>query len=121
MPAGNRPRPCERRYKAKKKAFTKYVAKYSDGKKTLEEELNVLKKHCTVIRVLAHTQIKKIGYGQKKAHLAEIQARAHAPPPALQGLLWLARHWLAHRRGLCCLRPAEPLVFEHFGSLAEVV
>ena len=121
MSAGNRPRPCARRYKAKKKAFTKYVAKYSDGKKTLEEELNVLKKHCTVIRVLAHTQIKKIGYGQKKAHLAEIQARAHVPPPALQGQVRLARHWLAHCHSLCCLRPAAPLVLEHVGSLADVV
>ena len=64
-----------RRYKAKKKAFTKYVAKYGDGKKSIEEELGVLKKHCTVIRVLVHTQIKKIGFGQKKAHLAEIQVR----------------------------------------------
>ncbi|KAK9819254.1 hypothetical protein WJX81_003352 [Elliptochloris bilobata] len=60
-------------YKAKKKAFTKYAAKYGDGKKSVEEELAVLKKHCTVIRVLVHTQIKKIGFGQRKAHLAEIQ------------------------------------------------
>ena len=32
-----------------------------------------MKKHCTVIRVLAHTQISKIKIGQKKAHLMEIQ------------------------------------------------
>ena len=32
-----------------------------------------MKKHCTVIRVLAHTQISKIHIGQKKAHLMEIQ------------------------------------------------
>ena len=51
------------------------MAKYGDGKKSIEEELGVLKKHCTVIRVLVHTQIKKIGFGQKKAHLAEIQVR----------------------------------------------
>jgi len=59
--------------KSKKKSFTKYVKKYSDGQKTIEEELNALKKHCTVIRVLAHTQISKIHIGQKKAHLMEIQ------------------------------------------------
>jgi large subunit ribosomal protein L3e len=60
-------------YKAKKKAFTKYVRKYSDGKKEIEAELGALKKHCSVIRVLAHTQVKKVGLGQKKAHLIEIQ------------------------------------------------
>ena len=61
------------RAKAKKKAFTKYSKKYSDGQKTIEEELNAMKKHCSAIRVLAHTQISKIHIGQKKAHLMEIQ------------------------------------------------
>jgi large subunit ribosomal protein L3e len=60
-------------YKAKKKAFTRYAKKYTDGKKAIEAELASLKKHCTVIRVLAHTQVKKLGFGQKKAHLMEIQ------------------------------------------------
>ncbi|GLI64272.1 hypothetical protein VaNZ11_007488, partial [Volvox africanus] len=60
-------------YKAKKKAFTKYAKKYSDGKKAIDAELASLKKHCSVIRVLAHTQVKKLGFGQKKAHLIEIQ------------------------------------------------
>jgi hypothetical protein len=44
-------------YKAKKKAFTKYAKKYSEGKGTIEAELAALKKHCSVIRVLAHTQV----------------------------------------------------------------
>ena len=61
--------------KAKKKAFTKYAKKYSDGKKAIEAELASLKKHCTVIRILAHTQVKKLSFGQKKAHLIEIQVR----------------------------------------------
>jgi large subunit ribosomal protein L3e len=60
-------------YKAKKKAFTKYSKKYTEGKATIEAELEALKKHCTVIRVLAHTQIRKLSIGQKKAHLIEIQ------------------------------------------------
>ncbi len=63
--------PC--RAKAKKKAFTKYAKKYADGQKTIEEELNAMKKHCSAIRVLAHTQISKIQITQKKAHLMEIQ------------------------------------------------
>ena len=44
-------------YKAKKKAFTKYGKKYSEGKGAIEAELAALKKHCSVIRVLAHTQV----------------------------------------------------------------
>ncbi|CAK0780946.1 60S ribosomal protein L3 [Coccomyxa viridis] len=59
--------------KAKKKSFTKYAKKWGDGQKSIEESLNAMKKHCTVIRVLAHTQISKIKIGQKKAHLMEIQ------------------------------------------------
>eukprot|EP00775_Hariotina_reticulata_P009082 gene9082-9252_t len=66
---------CKRRfyknwYKAKKKAFTKYVKKYTDGKKEIDAELAQLKKHCSVIRVLAHTQIRKLGLGQKKVDFA---------------------------------------------------
>eukprot|EP00878_Enallax_costatus_P035740 GHUV01039954.1.p1 GENE.GHUV01039954.1~~GHUV01039954.1.p1 ORF type:complete len:305 (-),score=120.92 GHUV01039954.1:236-1150(-) len=74
---------CKRRfyknwYKAKKKAFTKYVKKYTDGKKEIEAELAELKKHCSVIRVLAHTQVRKLNLGQKKAHLIEIQVNGGA-------------------------------------------
>ncbi|KAJ6327841.1 hypothetical protein OIU78_014657 [Salix suchowensis] len=62
--------------KSKKKAFTKYSKKYEsgDGKKDIQAQLEKLKKYCTVIRVLAHTQIRKMkGLKQKKAHLMEIQ------------------------------------------------
>jgi large subunit ribosomal protein L3e len=52
---------CCRFYKnwsrSKKKAFSKYVKKYTDGRKQIEAELEQLKKHCCVIRVLAHTQV----------------------------------------------------------------
>jgi large subunit ribosomal protein L3e len=65
--------------KSKKKAFTKYVKKYTDGKKQIEAELEQLKKHCCTIRVLAHTQVKKLGWGQKKAHLMEIQINGGSP------------------------------------------
>jgi large subunit ribosomal protein L3e len=60
-------------YKSKKKAFTKYVKKYESERKSIQEDLDQLKKHACVIRVLAHTQIKKIGFGQRKAHMMEIQ------------------------------------------------
>ncbi|MBA0815221.1 hypothetical protein Gohar_020983 [Gossypium harknessii] len=62
--------------KSKKKAFTKYSKKFEseEGKKDIQSQLEKLKKYCTVIRVLAHTQIRKMkGLKQKKAHLMEIQ------------------------------------------------
>ncbi|XP_028950333.1 60S ribosomal protein L3-2 isoform X2 [Malus sylvestris] len=62
--------------KSKKKAFSKYSKKYEseDGKKDIQAQLEKMKKYCTVIRVLAHTQIRKMkGLKQKKAHLMEIQ------------------------------------------------
>jgi len=69
---------CKRRfyknwYRSKKKAFTKYAARNTENKDEIDRELARMKKYCTVIRVLAHTQIKKIGLRQKRAHLAEIQ------------------------------------------------
>ncbi|KAK6197495.1 60S ribosomal protein L3 [Scheffersomyces amazonensis] len=60
-------------YKSKKKAFTKYSAKYAQDGAQVERELARIKKYASVVRVLAHTQIKKTPLSQKKAHLAEIQ------------------------------------------------
>jgi large subunit ribosomal protein L3e len=61
-------------FKTKKKAFSKYAKKYAEGKGGIEAELEELKKHSTVVRVLVHTQIKKISnWGQKKAHMLEVQ------------------------------------------------
>ncbi|CAN4108051.1 unnamed protein product [Withania somnifera] len=62
--------------KSKKKAFLKYSKKYEtdEGKKDIQAQLEKLKKYACVIRVLAHTQIRKMkGLKQKKAHLMEIQ------------------------------------------------
>jgi large subunit ribosomal protein L3e len=61
-------------YRAKKKAFTRYAKKHAeDGGKSIARELERIRKYCTVVRVLAHTQIRKTGLQQKKAHLMEIQ------------------------------------------------
>lgn len=69
---------CRRRfyknwYKSKKKAFTKYAKKYSSEPQNIENELERMKKYCQVIRVIAHTQIRKVKLRQKKAHIMEIQ------------------------------------------------
>jgi large subunit ribosomal protein L3e len=61
-------------YKSKKKAFTKYAKQHSEnGGKSVARELERIKKYCTVVRVLAHTQIRLTPLKQKKAHLMEIQ------------------------------------------------
>jgi len=60
-------------YKSKKKAFTRYVKKYADGQKEIDAELSRIKQYCQVVRVIAHTQIRKVKIGTKKAHMMEIQ------------------------------------------------
>jgi large subunit ribosomal protein L3e len=61
-------------YRSKKNAFTTYQAMTEEERaKYMKTELDRMKKHCSVIRVLAHTQIKKLNLRQKKAHLLEIQ------------------------------------------------
>lgn len=61
-------------YRCKKKAFTKYAQKYQkDGGAEINEELDRIKKFCSVVRVIAHTQVKKLNLRLKKAHIMEIQ------------------------------------------------
>merc|ERR1712147_160156 len=63
---------------SKKKAFTKSCTKWADdlGKKEIEKDLAQMKKYCTVIRVICHTQMKILRRRQKKAHIMEIQLTA---------------------------------------------
>jgi len=65
-------------YKAKKKAYTKYVTKYKDGAKDIEHELDRIAKFCSIVRVIAHTQVKKLNLRIKKAHIMEIQVNGGA-------------------------------------------
>jgi len=61
-------------YRSKKKAFTRYAKAYAENKeKAIGREIARMKKYCTTIRVLCHTQIRKVKLRQKKAHLMEIQ------------------------------------------------
>mmetsp|Transcript_63591 Transcript_63591/g.150676 ORF Transcript_63591/g.150676 Transcript_63591/m.150676 type:complete len:402 (+) Transcript_63591:47-1252(+) len=60
-------------YKSKKKAFTKYQDVDAGRSKDLEKELGRIKRHCQVVRVIAHTQVSKLKLGQMKAHVMEIQ------------------------------------------------
>jgi large subunit ribosomal protein L3e len=70
-------------FKSKKKAYTKYAQKYSeDGGKDIEHELNRIANFCTVVRVIAHTQVKKLNLRIKKAHIMEIQVNGGADAAA---------------------------------------
>ena len=63
-------------YVSKKRAFQNYAKKYTedkDSKKHPSRDINRIKKYCSVVRVLAATQIEKCKFRQKKAHLMEIQ------------------------------------------------
>ncbi|KNE67909.1 60S ribosomal protein L3-B [Allomyces macrogynus ATCC 38327] len=77
-------------YKSKKKAFTRYTQKYADGAKDITRELERIKKYCQVVRVLAHTQIRKVKIGQKKAHLMEIQLNGGS---IAQKVEWAKEHF----------------------------
>jgi len=58
-------------YRSKKKAFTRYSKNFNQEE--IQKDLARIKKYAQVVRVLAHTQIRKIGLRQKKAHLMEVQ------------------------------------------------
>jgi len=60
-------------YRSKKKAFTRYAKKFVDDKQSIDTELARIKKYATVVRVIAHTQIRLLNKRQKKAHIMEIQ------------------------------------------------
>jgi large subunit ribosomal protein L3e len=70
---------CKRRfyknwYHSKKKAFTKYQKKVLDSRgRSIYAELARVRKYCSVVRVICHTQIRKLNLRQKKAHIMEIQ------------------------------------------------
>jgi len=63
------------RSQSKKKAFTKSCTKWADdlGKKEIEKDLAQMKKYCTTIRIIVHTQMKILRRRQKKAHIMEVQ------------------------------------------------
>jgi len=60
---------------SKKKAFTNAAKKWQDpvGKQMIDKDIQKIKKYCTHIRVVAHTQIKVLKKRNKRAHVMEIQ------------------------------------------------
>lgn len=61
---------------SKKKAFSKYSKRWNEpdnSKTSIKRDLERIKKYCSIVRVIAHTQVHKLNLRQKKAHLMEIQ------------------------------------------------
>lgn len=59
---------------SKKKAFTNYRAESDKNPKKVEVQLNRIKKYCSVVRVIAHTQMNLMkNLRQKKNNIFEIQ------------------------------------------------
>jgi len=61
---------------AKRKAFSKYSDRHKlpeTDKNSIARDLARVKKYCTVVRVLAATQIRKLHFRQHKAHVMEVQ------------------------------------------------
>ena len=73
---------CYKRSKSKKKAFTKSQLKWTDdlGKKEIEKDLGQIKKYCSVVRMICHTQQKILRRRQKKAHIMEVQVNGGSIP-----------------------------------------
>jgi large subunit ribosomal protein L3e len=71
-------------YRCKGKAFDRYLAARAKDDSKFNAEKERIKKYCSVVRVLAHTQIKKINLRQKKAHLMEIQINGGTVPQKVE-------------------------------------
>jgi large subunit ribosomal protein L3e len=80
--AGHLNEECKRRfykrwYKSKQKAFTKYQKRWADAAKEggtpMKTEIERVKKYCSVVRAICHTQVTKSALKSKKAHIKEIQ------------------------------------------------
>jgi len=65
-------------YRSKRKAYSKYAKKWADDGKDVNAEFDRIVKFCSVIRVIAHTQVKKLNLRLKKAHIMEIQINGGA-------------------------------------------
>ncbi|GAM25428.1 hypothetical protein SAMD00019534_086030 [Acytostelium subglobosum LB1] len=72
-------------------AFTKYTKKYEgDAKKSIDGALAAIKRKCSIIRVIAHTQVNKLNLGQKKAQVIEIQVNGGT---VAEKVAWAVQHF----------------------------
>lgn len=83
--AGHLDEECLRRfyknwYRASKAAYKGYQKKVAKNKDHIDEQLKRISKFCTTVRVIAHTQVKKLGLKLRKAHIMEIQVNGGTVP-----------------------------------------
>ena len=71
-------------YRSKKKAFTQYQKNVAEKPKDLARQFDRIKKYCSVVRVIAHTQVGKLNLRQKKAHIMEIQVNGGTVPQKVE-------------------------------------
>lgn len=64
---------CRNWYRSKKKMFKKHIEKASKDNKNTTIVLNRIKKYCSVVRLICHTQPKLLNRPQRKANILEIQ------------------------------------------------
>jgi len=56
-----------------KKAFTRNAKKYTTAKRNIDDQVWKIKRGAKVVRAIVHTQVSKLPFGQRKAHILEIQ------------------------------------------------
>lgn len=79
-------------YRSKKKAFTKYAAKYKNQDKEIDSQYKRMAQYCSVIRVVAHTQVKLVKLRQRKAHVMEIQVNGGSVEDKIEFAKGLMEH-----------------------------
>jgi len=87
---------CRRRFyknwhKSKKRAFVHASKKWADrlGKLQIRRDIAKMKRYCTTIRVVVHTQQKLLRKKQKKADLLEVQVNGGT---MIEKVDWAAKH-----------------------------
>jgi len=87
---------CRRRFyknwhRSKKRAFVHGAKRWQDrlGKITIRRDIARMKRYCTSIRVVVHTQQKMLGKRQKKADIMEIQVNGGTVAEKVE---WAVKH-----------------------------
>ncbi|CAH8660321.1 unnamed protein product [Schistosoma margrebowiei] len=78
--------------KSKKRAFLKSSKKWlcEAGLAQIKRDLKKIKKYCTVVRAIAHTQMRLMKHRQKKSHIMEIQVNGGT---ISQKVDWIRQHF----------------------------
>lgn len=70
---------CRNWYRSKRKAFKSHMEKYAQNAKNTQMIVSRLKKYCSVVRLICHTQPHLLNKRQKRASVVEIQINGGTP------------------------------------------